>query len=201
MKWLVLGVGGVVLFAALSLGSTRQTAAAAEPAELFDQFVSAINSGDVASALGLFSSDAVMELTAASGAGAGSGPGPGAGSGPGPGGPVANSPCPQGLCVGPEAIRAQLELQVKEGHELTLISASGSANNLICSYELRSIATNKLGVERIIFNFVLEETDGEISRFSFGPDLTDPETVSFLMKQASQIQPPSTGDAGLAGNL
>ena len=66
MKWLVLGVGGVVLFAALSLGSTRQTAAAAEPAELFDQFVSAINSGDVASALGLFSSDAVMELTAAS---------------------------------------------------------------------------------------------------------------------------------------
>ncbi len=192
MKWLVLGVGGVVLFAALSLGSTRQTAAAAEPAELFDQFVSAINSGDVASALGLFSSDAVMELTAASGAGAG--------SGPGPGGPVANSPCPQGLCVGPEAIRAQLELQVKEGHELTLISASGSANNLIGSYELRSIATNKLGVERIIFNFVLEETDGEISRFSFGPDLTDPETVSFLMKQASQIQPPSTGDAGLAGN-
>ena len=193
MKWLVLGVGGVVLLAALSLGSTRQTAAAAEPAELFDQFVSAINSGDVASALGLFSSDAVMELTAASG--------PGAGSGPGPEGPVANSPCPQGLCVGPEAIRAQLELQVKEGHELTLISASGSANNLIGSYELRSIATNKLGVERIIFNFVLEETDGEISRFSFGPDLTDPETVSFLMKQASQIQPPSTGDAGLAGNL
>ena len=197
MRLVLLLASGVVIFGALTLGPTRESAAAPDPAELFDQFATALSSGDVTGALALFSSDAVMELTAASGPGPG--PGSGSGSGPGPGGPV-DGPCPQGLCVGPEAIGTQLELQVKEGHELTLISAAGSVNRLFGSYELRSIATKQLGVERIIINFVLEETGGEISRFSFGPDMNDAETVSFLMQQTSIIQPPSTGDGGLASS-
>ncbi len=173
------GISFVVLLSLVLFGISGQRSASADAGELFDQLIEALNADDVAAAVELFAEDAVMVV---------SGPGVGGGGG---------GPCPGGQCDGTTAIGNQLQGQVNNEHDFQLVAAEASNGTLTGSYELRSARTRELGIERIIFNFTLEEAGDKITSFTFGPDESDELTASFY-EQRPGVSPPSTGDAGLA---
>jgi hypothetical protein len=100
--------------------------------------------------------------------------------------------------LGKEAIRGQLEAQASNGHQVTLLQSQTASTTATGKYALRSRSIAATGIDRIVFDFRIEEKAGSISLLTFSPDLGDPTTAAFFAgRGASVMQPPRTGDGGL----
>ncbi len=145
--------------------------AQADPAAIHQQFLDALNAGDVDGALAFLVDDAVFE-----------------GAGP---------RCPP-PCQGSEAIRQLIESQVADHILVTRTSAQVSGNTLTARAEVTSDGTRAAGIERIIVSFTVEFSGAKISRIRQQPDVSDPQTASLIAQQRGGLQPaaPATGTGG-----
>lgn len=169
-----LTTGTATLTLLLMLGMTyvspgrAQTPPSAGPAATFRQFAAAVNGGDVAGALAFFADDATW---------------------------VRGGTCPPGACAGTEAIRSQIEKDVSDGHDISIIDAQVSGSTLTARVELRTDATRAAGTDRIIQVFTLQFSGDKISALQARPDLTDPATAAFAARLLPTTGNPPTGDA------
>ncbi len=133
-------------------------------ADIFRQFVEAINQGDVAAALALFTDDATWER---------------------------GGRCPPNECVGIAAVQGEIEKDVTDNHRIDIVSIEVSGNTVTARVELRTDGTRARSVERIIQIFTVEVTGDKISSLQAAPDLTDPVTADFA--KGGPQGPPKTG--------
>ncbi len=133
----------------------------ADPAAIFRQYADAVNQGDVDGALALFTEDATW---------------------------VRGGRCPPGACAGQAAVRAELEKDVADHHQIDIVDTQVSDNVLTARVELRTDGTLAAGVERIIQVFTVEFRGDKISALQARPDLTDPQTSTLAGRRL-----PTTG--------
>ena len=152
----------MVLVTALALLSASVTRGQeADPAAIFRQYADAVNAGDVDGALALFTEDATW---------------------------VRGGRCPPGACAGQAAVRAELEKDVADHHQIDIVDTQVSDNVLTARVELRTDGTRAAGVERIIQVFTVEFRGDKISALQARPDLTDPQTSTLAGRRL-----PTTG--------
>ena len=144
---------------------------AAEEADIFRQFAEAINQGDTAGALALFTDDATWER---------------------------GGRCPPGACVGIVAVQGEIEKDIADHHQIDVISVEVTGNTVNARVELRTDGTRARGVERIIHLFTLEVAGDKIASLHAAPDLTDPVTADFAARGPGGL--PATGTGGLAAS-
>jgi hypothetical protein len=162
--------GAVLLLGVLSLGvlssqrragwpHARPAGAAArlDPAAMFLQQLAAYNSGDVAAGLATYSATAVL-----------------VGS---PGCPL-NQPC-----RGTAAIQRDLEASAASHANVTLLTMVVAGSTLTGQLEARSDGIRAAGSERALYSYLVQVQDDLVVAFIGVPDLTDPETVQFLVSQ------------------
>lgn len=145
-------------------------------ANAVDVRTEALNRGDIVTATGGFTEDAVFE-------------------GPGP-----CSPTP---CVGPEAIRRAFEqLAVDRIRFTTVIGQSRTVGDLRTSrVEIRSDSIRVAGVDRLLATLTSIVPGTRISSMRVTLDAADPQTAVFLAQPTPAQVPaqlPKTGDGGLA---
>jgi len=134
------------------------------------QFVEAINAGDSEAVVALFTGDAVWER---------------------------GGRCPPGACVGPVAIRREVEMDVRDSHRIDVLSLETRGEQSSARIELRTAATRARGVERLVRVLTIVARDDKISALKFEDDLNDAVTAAFVSSQRPSMTPPTTGDAGL----
>ena len=158
----------IIAMAALVLATLTPTTTRAQPdpAGLFRQFVDAVNLGDVAGALTVFTDVVVWER---------------------------GGRCPPGACVGTAAVRGEIEKDVADHHRIDIIDIQASDNILTVRVELRTDGTRAAGVERIIQLFTVEVRGDKISSVRVMVDTTDPQTAGFLAARRPPAAPPATG--------
>lgn len=158
-----LGVLFALLAGALTLGigcgGGDKTAAPTATAEvsastLFQQLDDAINGGDVAAAMALFSDDAVSE-----------------------GGPQ----CSAAPCAGKAAIQGDIEYYILLGNvSFSACTTEGSGNTAIARCEVRTNGTRADGIDRFIASRTVEALGGKISAFRWGAlDISDQQTATY----------------------
>ena len=131
--------------------STVASAQDADPAAVFEEFVDAVNDGDVDAALALFTEDATW---------------------------TRGGRCPPGSCAGQAAIRAELEKDVADGHRLDIVDVEVTGSTLTASVELRTDVTRaQEGINRAIQTYTVDLEGEKISALLVVPDFTDPETA------------------------
>ncbi|MCH8994650.1 MAG: nuclear transport factor 2 family protein [Chloroflexi bacterium] len=163
----------MVLVTALALLSASVTRGQeADPAAIFRQYADAVNAGDVDGALALFTEDATW---------------------------VRGGRCPPGACAGQAAVRAELEKDVADHHQIDIVDTQVSDNVLTARVELRTDGTRAAGVERIIQVFTVEFREDKISALQARPDLTDPQTSTLADRRlpTTGAGPASTTDTTL----
>ena len=163
----------MVLATALALLSASVTRGQeADPAAIFRQYADAVNAGDVDGALALFTEDATW---------------------------VRGGRCPPGACAGQAAVRAELEKDVADHHQIDIVDTQVSDNVLTARVELRTDGTRAAGVERIIQVFTVEFRGDKISALQARPDLTDPQTSTLADRRlpTTGAGPASTTDTTL----
>ena len=163
----------MVLATALALLSASVTRGQeADPAAIFRQYADAVNAGDVDGALALFTEDATW---------------------------VRGGRCPPGACAGQAAVRAELEKDVADHHQIDIVDTQVSDNVLTARVELRTDGTRAAGVERIIQVFTVEFRGDKISALQARPDLTDPQTSTLAGRRlpTTGAGPASTTDTTL----
>ena len=163
----------MVLVTALALLSASVTRGQeADPAAIFRQYADAVNAGDVDGALALFTEDATW---------------------------VRGGRCPPGACAGQAAVRAELEKDVADHHQIDIVDTQVSDNVLTARVELRTDGTRAAGVERIIQVFTVEFRGDKISALQARPDLTDPQTSTLAGRRlpTTGAGPASTTDTTL----
>jgi hypothetical protein len=152
----------LVLWCAVLLILAAATGARAQvdPKALRQQQSDAITRGDVAGALALYADDAVIDGA---------------------------SLCAETPCVGKAAIQKVLERRVAGKNVATGLSYYVSGPVVTTRFELRSDATQKAGVERII-GWDIVEIKGDKIVSARGPlwERTDPQTARFLEWQRAQ---------------
>ena len=162
----------IALAAIAGLLAPVATAQEADASAVFVEFVEAVNAGDVDAGLALFTEDATW---------------------------LRGGRCPPGACTGQAAIRAELEKDVADHHDLDIINVHVTGNTLTARVELRTDATRAVGIERAIQIFTLEFEGGKISALQARPDITDSETADLRsrMLPATGGGPASSTDPAL----
>jgi ketosteroid isomerase-like protein len=131
-------------------------AAHADPVAVQQQLFDALDRGDVAAALRLFTDDAVIDTE--------------------------SGLCAQAPCVGKAAIRKDFERFVADkSRRVTPLNTYVSGDVLVTRFEARSALIQKAGVERIVLWGIREMRGDKIasSRCCL-PDRTDSQTARFL---------------------
>lgn len=141
-----------------------------DPAAIFDEFVDAINGGDVDAALALFTEDATW---------------------------TRGGRCPPGTCAGTDAIRGELEKDVDDHHRIDVVDVEVSGSTLTARTELRTDGTREEGIERVIQTVTLEFDEDKISSLLIVPDLTDPMTAEI---RARRLPTSGSGPSSSAGS-
>ena len=146
-----------LLASLLTLAAPTVAPAQSDPAALREQLIQAITRGDVAGALALFAEDAVIDQVAGTGL------------------------CVAAPCVGKAAIQKELERRVTVKNRPTTLNHYVSGNILTTRIEIRSDATQKAGVDRIIL-WLLYEVKGDKIVLERGPiyERTDPQTARYV---------------------
>jgi hypothetical protein len=155
----------VTLFAAtLILTVSTVALAQTDPAALAKQFLKAIDRGDAAGALALYTDDAVKD---------------------GGGG------CAAAPCVGRAALQKELERLVADNPPaLTILQSYVSGNVVTIRFEARSVRVKQAGVERIIEWGIFETKGDKIAYARLGVlDRSDAQTARFAEWQ--RAQPPA----------
>ena len=125
----------------------------ADPAELFQQFVDALNAGDIDGILAVFADDA--EVSGATFA------------------------CIFIPCVGLDAIQRFAEGEVLTNVNFTIISSETSDSTVTGQMEKTADVTEAAGVDRVIISFTAEVTDGAITSLNLEFDHDDEETFAY----------------------
>ena len=164
-KWLLLVGAVLVALLAVSCGDDEENGAeptatteeavaspeAADPAELFRQYVDALNRGDVDGVMALFADDAVF----------------------------VDSACLP-LCVGKDAIRNLTEFGVAENVAATFTSSEASGNTATGIIVTESDVIEAAGVERVIVTFTTEVKGAEIVFARLEIDRRDKQSGAFV---------------------
>jgi hypothetical protein len=167
------GLLGAFLVSGAFAGPERLSSLTNQDAlSLLRAFVDAVNRGDAESAVGLFAADATWER---------------------------GGRCPPGACAGLAPIRAEVAMDIRDQHAITIVSVQSSGGAARARIELRTAATRARGVERLIRFLTVNAVDGRIVGVKFEDDLGDPTTAAFVSMQRMQMTPPGTGDGGLVG--
>ena len=165
----------MVLTTTVALLSTSVTRGQeADLAAIFGQYAAAVNGGDVDGALALFIEDATW---------------------------VRGGRCPPGACVGQDAVRVELEVEVASDHRIDIIETQVTGSTLTARAEFQTVMTRAAGVERIILAYTVEFQGDKISLLRAMPDLSDPQTAAFaggMMPPQTGVGPASTTDTALA---
>ena len=143
--------------------------------KIYREFIAAVNRGDVDAAVALMTDDVQLQGT-----------------------PGCLAPC-----LGIEAVRADLG-QDAAGHlQIQLLgSVSVSGDTLKSNTAHRADILANFGLSRVIIDETITFEDGKISSVVFAPRVTDRQTAELVMILTAgpqpAIQPPTTGDGGLA---
>jgi hypothetical protein len=145
------------LAAVLVLGVASVAIAPADPVEVQQQLTDALAKGDVATAMTLFTDDAVIDAES---------------------GLCARSPC-----VGKPAIQKDLERYVTDKtRRVKTLNTYVAGDLLVTRFEARSALIEKAGVERIILWEIREMKGDKIaSTRCCMPDRTDSQTARFIL--------------------
>jgi hypothetical protein len=147
-------VSGFTLF--LLLISVHGASAQSDPVVVQQQLLDAIARGDIATALGLFTDDAVIDAPSGS--------------------------CLATPCVGKAAIQKDLErLMTDKSRHVTPLSSYSAGNVLVTRLEASNATIRAAGIERLIV-WVIREMRGDkiaVVRCCL-PERTDPQTARFL---------------------
>ena len=123
----------------------------------FRQMVEAVNRGDVAAAMAVFTDDVIWER---------------------------GGQCLPMFCKGIEAVRRELTRDVGAHHQITLLSVDTVGNAPRVRLELRTDGTRRGGVERIVQFFSLELRGEKIAAVRVSFDTDDAVTAAFVASQA-----------------
>jgi hypothetical protein len=171
----------VVLFGALQAWPGEAGADDAQNVATYQQYLDAVNRGDAAAALAVFTDDAQL-------------------SGVRPNCVTA--------CSGRAAIQAQLNIEVSIHLQLQLLSTiqvlSGTVTAQIAH---RNDPIRQAGLSRVLTRDTVTFRGDKISSLVVQPDTSDSQTAAFLASlsapapvvatPAAMLRPPATGDAGL----
>jgi len=151
----------------LALAVSAPAPAQVGPASLAERDMAAESQGDVATALALYSDDAIIQ-----------------------GGGLCWTPC-----VGKAAIQKELERRVEAKNHATIIGKYVSGNVAVIDSEVRLGSIEKSGmgpkvqwspgVDRIIVWNIYETRDGKIAVVTLVGQRTDPQTARFIEWQRS----------------
>jgi len=156
-RLLVLGTGMVLV---MLLTVHASAPAASHPGTVRDKLQDAINRGDLAGAMALWTDDAAIDN------------------------PVV---CPEAPCVGKAAIQKDMERRISSKNRPKTLKHYVSGNLLTTQVELRSGLTEKAGVDRIIL-WLMYEVKGDKNAWERGPlyERTDPQTAKYVAWQKTQ---------------
>jgi len=135
---------------------------APDPASVREQYYAALNRGDVAGVMALYADDAVY-----SGVGT----------------------CRLTLCVGRERIQQEIQRQVADQAQITLLSANVSGNTVSGTWSADATRIRLAGVERIVGTDTVELRAGRIVANRVAYDASDPQTailIEWLQEQQSR---------------
>lgn len=178
-KWLLVVAVVLVAFLVVSCGDegangTEPTATeealaspeAVDPAELNQQYVDAINRGDLDGLMELWADDGVIRflfecIT--------------------PGPPLAEALAFVGDCIGKEAIRNVFDYHINQNHlNITVIDTQVSGDTVTTIFEIRSEQVAAAGLERIVASAALQVRAGKIAMTgSLIPPEPDSQTAAF----------------------
>ncbi|MBI3962182.1 MAG: hypothetical protein HY335_05475 [Deinococcus sp.] len=144
-----------------------------DPAVRYQQQLDALNRGDVAGAVALFSADAVLQGV--------------------------------GLCIpgcfGTAAIQREVERQVADRLRLTRTSTRTFRQVVLGQLEGQADSVQAAGAERIRLSFLALLRGEQFFLLRLTPDLTDPQTATYVASFQSPGAPPLPRPAGLLGAL
>lgn len=152
----------ILLAPMLALAVATPAPARANALSLAQQDVAALNRGDAAAGVALYSGDAVMQA-----------------------GPL----CMATPCVGKPAIQKNLEARVVAKAHATIIGKYMSGNVAATQVEVRNNLTQKAGVERFIVWNIFEVKGDKIAAVTNSFQRTDPQTAKYI--EWLQSQPPA----------
>jgi len=150
-----LGVAtGLIALLALFVAAGARAQGGSEDVQV--QIVNALSRGDVATALGLFTDDAVIDAQSGF--------------------------CTDKPCVGKDAIRKDLErLAADKTRRITLLNTYAAGNVLVTRFEARSATIQSAGLDRIVLWSIREMRGGKIAALRCClPERTDSQTARFV---------------------
>jgi hypothetical protein len=136
----------------LALAVSTSAPAEVDPASLAERDLAAESRGDVASALALYSDDAIVQY-----------------------GGLCWTPC-----VGKPAIQKELERRVEAKNRWTIIGKYVSGNVAVVQTELRIGFIEESGVDRVIVWCIYETKGDKIAVVTLAGQRTDPQTARFI---------------------
>lgn len=146
------------LASVLALAVSTSAPAEVDPASLAERDLAAESGGDVASALALYSDDAIVQY-----------------------GGLCWTPC-----VGKPAIQKELERRVEAKNRWTIIGKYVSGNVAVVQTELRIGFIEESGVDRVIVWCIYETKGDKIAVVTLAGQRTDPQTARFIEWSRSQ---------------
>jgi ketosteroid isomerase-like protein len=161
MKRLLVLATGMVFVVLLAVHASAP--AASHPGAVRDKLQEAINRGDLAAAVALWTDDAAIDNPTA---------------------------CPEAPCVGKASIQKDMERRINSKNRPKTLKHYASGNVLMTRVELSSANTAKAGVDRIRL-WLTYEMKGDKIAWERGPlyERTDPQTAKFVAWQ--KTQPPA----------
>jgi hypothetical protein len=101
-------------------------------------------------------------------------------------------------CVGPQVMRADIQLYIADHAQSTLIgSSSVSGTTVIARAETSNDAVRAAGVDRVVSEYTVDVRDGKLTSFRGVQDASDPQTAAFQTFQ--RAQQPNAAAAPAAG--
>ena len=155
----------VTLFAPTASAQTP-TPGQVDPVTLGQQWLDALNAGNLDAAMAFMTDDAVWEGTGG---------------------------CLDAPCVGTAAVRAEFATFVADHLRVTVISSQVSGNTVTGKVEAASDTIRAAGVERIVLSYTVEWRGDKIASNRLVLDASDAQTATLLASLAAM---PSTGTGG-----
>lgn len=167
-----IGLVGAILLLSAAWGVLGRGTALAQtsPLEIQKQQIAAINRGDVAGVMALFTPDASYE----------------AGN------------CIPKACVGTVFIRAEITREVAEHLQITVLSATASGTNVTGAVSITGDPIRAVpGVQRILAIFLETTRNDLVASVITKPELTDTQTLTFIKAKAAAQNPAALAFTGV----